>query len=393
MAWLVILAIIIFQTGCGNTSTNPEEDSNVSTREEAQQQEEEHLVVVEPAEKNKEEGENFQVAALYYTYQDTYIGTVRGFLNLELEEAGIEYRDYDANNNQVTQKEQIKMALEGGADLLVVNLVNASSISDSMEIIQMARQKDVNVIFFNRMVAPEGEEQEVLESYDRCAYVGTDASMAGHIQGLQIGEYLLANYDSIDLNKDGVIQYAMFKGQERNIEATYRTQYSVEDANLTLQQEGKPSLEYFDAANKLKYQVDKDGTWSAEAGREYMFQNLLEYNETKGNMIELLICNNDSMAVGAIEALNQAGYNLGEGESITIPVFGVDATAEAVELIEQGKMTGTVKQDGNKMAEVIIHLTKNVMQGKELMADMKEYEVSGQIPNKILIPYSLYTGK
>ena len=40
-----------------------------------------------------------------------------------------------------------------------------------------------------------------------------------------IGEYLLANYDAVDLNGDGVISYAMFKGQEGNAEAEYRTQY------------------------------------------------------------------------------------------------------------------------------------------------------------------------
>ena len=81
-------------------------------------------------------------------------------------------------------------------------------------------------------------------------------------------------------------------------------------------------------------------------------------------MIELIICNNDGMAEGAISALNDKGYNLGDGTSTTIPVFGVDATDAAKQLIADGKMTGTIKQDAEGMAEAIAFLTQNVAEGK-----------------------------
>ena len=61
-------------------------------------------------------------------------------------------------------------------------------------------------------------------------------------------------------------------------------------------------------------------------------------------MIELVICNNDGMAEGAVSALNDKGYNLGTGKDCKmIPVFGVDATDAAKQLIADGKMTATVK--------------------------------------------------
>lgn len=392
MAWLLILGVFVVATGCGNTSSN-ERIENAELEEDVKPDIRQSLEIEATTDSLQERSEDFQVAIFYYTYSDTYIGNVRSILDEKLDKAGISYRDHDSDNNQFTQMEQIKMALENGADVLIVNLVNASSTADSKEIIKIAQQAEVPVIFFNRGVAPEGEEGDVLGSYKCCAFIGTDAPQAGHMQGQMISEYLLANYDAVDLNQDGTIQYAMLKGQERNIEAAYRTQYSVEDVNAALQQAGKPQLEYFDENNELKYQVDKEGAWSAQAAREYMFQNLLEYNETKNNMIELIICNNDSMACGAIEALNQAGYNLGEEESVTIPIFGVDATEEAISLIERGRMTGTVKQDADGMAEAILKLTDNIKQGKELMEDTEKYDVSEQIPNKILIPYSLYTEK
>ena len=61
---------------------------------------------------------------------------------------------------------------------------------------------------------------------DKCAFVGTDAPEAGHMQGEMIGKYLVENYDAVDLNGDGKISYAMFMGQLGNVEAIYRTQYA-----------------------------------------------------------------------------------------------------------------------------------------------------------------------
>ena len=158
-----------------------------------------------------------------------------------------------------------------------------------------------------------------------------------------VGQYVLDNYDALDLNGDGQISYAMFKGDEANVEAIYRTQYGVEDANAVLEAAGKPALVYFDASNTSGYQVDMNGAWSAQAALDYMNTNLSQYNEANGNMIELVICNNDNMAEGVISALNAAGYNNGEGTT-TIPVFGVDATDSAQQLIKDGKMTGTVSR-------------------------------------------------
>ncbi|MFQ8758338.1 MAG: hypothetical protein ACLSAF_01620 [Intestinimonas sp.] len=112
------------------------------------------------------------------------------------------------------------------------------------------------IIFFNREVS-----DDVVNSYEKCAFVGTDAPEAGHLQGKMIGEYLVENWDAVDLNGDGKITYAMMKGQEGNAEAEARTQYGVEDANAVLVEAGKPELEYFMGADAAtKYQVDPNGS-------------------------------------------------------------------------------------------------------------------------------------
>ena len=194
-----------------------------------------------------------------------------------------------------------------------------------------------------------------------------------------------------DLNGDGVISYVMFKGQEGNAEAEARTQFGVEDANAVLTAAGKPELAYYNASATDKYLVDQGGKWSAQAANDYMATILPEYSEANGNMVELIICNNDGMAEGAVSALQGAGYNTGDGK--TIPVFGVDATDSAKQLINEGKMTGTIKQDAEGMANGIAYLAKNIQSGKELMADTDSFNISEKVSNKIYIPYATYTGE
>lgn len=344
-------------------------------------------------EKGKEGEAGVEAAVFYYTYSDAYVGSVHTALDAALEEKGISYQNYDANNNQKTQNEQIDVAIAQGADVLVVNIVTAGLEDASMDIINKAKAADIPVIFFNRTVESDGNEGIVLGSYEKCAFVGTDAPQAGHMQGKMAGEYLLKHYETVDLNGDGIIQYALFMGQRDNVEAIARTQYGVEDANAVLTAAGKPELEYFDASNVNKFQVDENGAWSTTAAYDYMTENLLQYNEMNGNMIEAVICNNDSMAEGAIAALNEAGYNMGSGNGITIPVFGVDATDSAVGLITRGKMAGTIKQDAEGMARGIAHLIQNVSQDKELLADTEDFMLDADLSNKIYIPYSVYTGE
>ena len=333
------------------------------------------------------------IAVFYYTYSDTYIASVRTALDAKLDEMGVEYQDYDGNSNQTTQNEQIDTAIQTGATALIVNIVTSGSVDASQAIVDKASAAGIPVIFFNRAVETDEDEGKVLGSYEKCAFVGTDAPEAGHMQGQLIGKYLIENYDTVDLNGDGKISYAMFMGQLGNVEAIYRTQFGVEDANKVLEEAGKPALEYFDPSNTDCYQVDQDGNWSATAANNYMVTNLAQYNEANGNMIELVICNNDGMAEGAISALNDKGYNLGTADSKTIPVFGVDATDAAKQYIADGKMTGTIKQDAEGMADGIAYLVNNVAEGKEVMADTDDFNKSETVTNKIYIPYATYTGE
>lgn len=390
---LVMTAAMVFGlAACGSTPTASEPAAAPAESAPAQEAESVAAAVSEAA-GDTAAVSDLSVGVFYYTYSDTYITSVRTALDKALTDAGITFQNYDGNSNQTTQNEQIDTAITQGCNLLVVNIVTSGSIDASQQIVDKASTADIPVIFFNRAVETDDDEGKVLGSYDKCAFVGTDAPEAGHMQGQMIGQYVLDNYDTIDLNGDGKISYAMFMGQLGNVEAIYRTQYAVEDANKLLTEAGKPELEFFDSSNSDCYQVDQDGNWSATASNNYMTTNLAQYNEENGNMIELVICNNDGMAEGVVSALNDKGYNIGTADCVTIPVFGVDATDAAKQLIADGKMTGTIKQDAEGMANGIAHLVNNVAGGKEVMADTSDFNISEKVSNKIYIPYATYTGE
>lgn len=364
------LAFTLF--GCSSSSSNA--SSNSSQQQEVSNNTTDNVKV-----------SDINAAVFYYDFSDVYISSVRSGMDQKLKSMGISYQNYDGSAGQATQTEQITTAITNGANLLIVNIYETSSPDAAQNATNAAKAAGIPIIFFNREVS-----EDVILSYEKCAFVGTNAPEAGHMQGEMIGEYLLENFDSVDLNGDGVISYVMFKGQEGNAEAEARTQFAVEDADILLESAGKEPLEFYNSKNSDKYLVDQEGTWSAKAATDYMSNILAEYSEANNNMVEVVIANNDGMAEGAISALQSAGFN--NGAEKTIPVFGVDATDSAKQLIDQGKMTGTIMQDSEGMVNAIMVLVENVSDGDDLMDGTSNLNVDDGV-SKIRVPYGIYTAK
>ena len=327
----------------------------------------------------------------WYTFGDVYLTSVRTALDEAFAAKGITVTDKDSNAIQTTQTDDINTAVLIGTNALVINLVESGSISVAQSLLDVAKANGLPAVFFNRAVSQDdAQAKEMFAGYEKSAFVGTNFEEAGKMQGDMIGQYVLEHFDEIDLNKDGVISYVMFKGDDANQEAIARTRYGVENADAILTAAGKPALKFYDENNANKYLVDLNGTWSNTASYEYMGTILSQYNEGNGNMIELVIANNDDMAIGAINYLKTVGYNDGNGK--TIPVFGVDAVDQAKEAILKGEMTGTIKQDAVGMADAVATITANLIEGKDKFEGLNEnYRVvDGWF---VQIPYAMYTGE
>jgi methyl-galactoside transport system substrate-binding protein len=222
-----------------------------------------------------------------------------------------------------------------GAKALAINLVDPQAAS---AIIEKAKKADLPVVFFNKE-----PETSVLASYDKAWYVGTASAEAGVIQGELIANGWKANPDW-DRNGDGVMSYVLLKGEPGHPDAEARTKYAVE----TVVAAGI-------AVEELELQT---GMWDSVKGKELMDAWIAKH----GDAIEMVICNNDGMALGAIQSLNAAGY-FNDGKYM--PVVGVDAIPDALEQIKEGKMAGTVLNDAKNQGGATFDLALNVANGKD----------------------------
>lgn len=393
-ACMLSVVLVISLAACGGGSSTSTTDSTAepapAESSEAPAGSSEPADSAEPA-----AGGTIKADVFWYTFGDTYLTSVRNAMETEL--AGypnISYTMHDCEEDQAKQTQMIETALTQGTDLLIVNIVTTGSEETAQAIVDLASENDTPLIFFNREVS-----NDVINSYDKCCFVGTDADEAGYMQGKAVADFLLKaeNWDGdnsiYDLDKDGEIKYIMFRGEHGNAEAFGRTKYSVEEANRLLADKGlvlAPS-----PANETSTQYEDDGVsnyflygnWSAATAAELMRTALSAYTLNSGQ-IELIMANNDDQALGAIEAMNEEGYNTGEDGVGYIPVFGVDATTVAQEALAAGKMTGTVLQDGPAMATCIVGLANNVAGGEDLFSNTGSYNVDEGV-DKIRIAYAI----
>ena len=340
-------------------------------------------------------GDTTRVDVFWYTFADTYLASVRNSMEEQARPlTNLRVTHHDCQERQDLQAQMVQTAITQGTKLLVVNIVTTGSEDAAMNIVDMARNARVPIIFFNREVS-----NAVINSYTDAAFVGTDADEAGYMQGQAVANFLLRpdnwrdGRSIYDLNGDGQINYIMLRGEHGNAEAFGRTKYSVQEANRLL--EGRLRLQP-SAANETSSQYENDGisnfflyaNWSAATAANLMRTALTAHSLTNG-AIELIISNNDDAALGAIEAMNERGFNTGRADDGYIPVFGVDATAVAQEAIRGGRMTGTIMQDAVGMARTILELAQNVADGQHVFANSNRYNVDAGV-NKIRVPYSIF---
>lgn len=306
-----------------------------------------------------------KVGVMEYKSDDEYIKEVHKSLEqIQSENPDkVQFLFFDGKNNQEVQNASIRMLLQEGVDILLVNLVD---INSAQTVISMIKEQNVPVILYNR----EPYTTDAIKSYGKAIFIGTDAREAGILQGNILVDLWKNNRETIDKNRDGRIQYIMLKGEPNSIETIERTRYSIGTIN--------------NAGISTDELASVFCGWSEDTAEYFMKTLYLSH----GNKIEAILSNNDAMAIGAIRALQTYGYNNGNLEK-TIPIVGVDAIPEARELIEKGYMTGTVLQDANEMAKALYICGINLVNHKSAI-DGTSYKFD-DTGVSIRIPYQEYT--
>ena len=241
----------------------------------------------------------------------------------------------DAKSNQYNQNEQVDMFIDQGYDVMCINLVDRRSAAN---IINKAKNANIPVIFFNREPV-----EEDMNMWNKVYYVGAQAEQSGMMQGDIVIEKYNNNPSGVDKNGDGKIQYVMLEGEQGHQDASIRTEYSVK--------------RLVDSGIKVEKLGSEVANWSRTEASEKVDRWIEKYNDK----VELIISNNDDMALGAIDVLNKSKIK----NNMPL-IVGVDGINDALKAIENGQMTGTVISDAYKQGKAIFDTALRVSSGNIL---------------------------
>ena len=271
-----------------------------------------------------------KVGVCIYKFDDAFMTTYRNALQAMLEEKGYEVTVVDGNNDQAKQTEQVNTFITQGVDALIINPVMTSAADT---IIAAVQQADVPTVLINR--EPTAEQ---MAAYNKLVYVGCDAAQSGTFQG----EIILETENKGDINGDGKVSYIMIQVDPENIDAQLRTEYSVKALK--------------DAGMEVEELDLQRGDWDRNKGQEIAQNDLAKF----GDQIEVVFCNNDDMAIGALQAIQAAGRTVNKD----IYLVGVDALDAALNEVVNGNLTGTVLNDAQSQASQAVASMEDLLGGK-----------------------------
>lgn len=271
--------------------------------------------------------QTIRLAVSVYNQSDAFIDSVAQYIKKYADTYGEEQKIlvqvdiYDALGSQTTQNKQMDQFMEKGYDGVAINTVDRTA---SSLIIEKAKKNDIPLVFFNR--EPVDSDMNL---YDKLYYVGCNSSQMGYEQGNLIYQAYLKDPFSIDTNQDDVIQYVLIEGEPGHQDTTIRSQYCIQ-----------PFVDHEIEIEEVDFAT---ANWSRAQGQEQM-RNFFHHNEH----IEVVFCNNDEMALGAIKTM--AEYHR------YIPIVGVDGIRDAIHAIKEETMFGTILNDDKKQGEMIAEL-------------------------------------
>ena len=279
-------------------------------------------------------GAGGNIGVCIYKFDDAFMTTYRNALQEILEGKGYTVTFMDGKNDQAEQNNQINNFIAQKVDALIINPVMTSAAD---QIIATVKDAGVPTVLINR--EPTADQ---MSAYDKLVYVGCDARQSGTMQG----ELILDTANKGDINGDGKVSYIMIQGDPENVDAQYRTEFSVKA--LT------------DASMEVEELDLQRGDWDRNKGQEIAQNDLAKFGED----IEVIFCNNDDMAIGALQAIQAAGRKVNED----IYLVGVDALDAALNEVAAGNMTGTVLNDAQGQAEGAVAAMEELLGGKTYAA-------------------------
>lgn len=275
----------------------------------------------------------------YDTFMGEIISSLQSYSKQKEKEWGISITldIQNADQNQLSQNKQMDDFIEDDCDIACINLVDRT---DASTIIEKAKSSNVPVIFFNRELVKED-----LERWEKLYYVGADGFESGRLQGEILVEQCKRDFSKIDKNSDGVLQYVMLEGEAGHNDSMVRSMSVIQEIT------------------ESGYVVEKLADEIANWNRDQAASRMAAFMEDYGDKIEVVLANNDDMALGAVDALCDKGL---ECDSPRWPmILGVDGTAVGMKAVEDGQLLGTVINDARGQALGMLELAGSIILDRE----------------------------
>lgn len=242
----------------------------------------------------------------------------------------------DAQHSQNLQNEQVAAFLEKGYDAVLVNVVDRTAVAG---LIDRAKSAGIPILFFNREPV-----QEDLDRWSKVYYIGADAAESGRLQGGILVDAWNENPALLDRNGDGKLQYVMLEGDAGHQDSLLRTETVIQ----TLADAG--------------IKTDKLASGIANWQRVQASTKMALWIEKFGAQIEVVIANNDDMALGALDALDNAHLRPQPA------VVGIDGIPPALTAVTERRMLGTVSNDADGQAQAAIGIAYALITNGDLTA-------------------------
>ena len=273
----------------------------------------------------------------------------------------------DGQNDQSTQNNQVDTMLAKGASVVAVSVCDVTA---APTLIQKCKDAgDVPIIFFNKEIT----DYDVINSYENAYQVtSTGGDYGASIQAQMVIDYW-KEHPEMDKNGDGKLQLVYLMGDPGHTASQPRCDYlksTIEDAGI-----------------EIDLLAEDTGMWVTATAKEKMDAWVSKY----GDEIECCVAGNDAMALGALSAVEAAGFNTdGEESSKYIPIYGIDALPEILSKIESGEITGSVLQDAKTQGQTIVKMAENLTSGKDAVDGIEGVEVEEEA-KAVRVPYQAIT--
>ena len=273
----------------------------------------------------------------------------------------------DGQNDQSTQNNQVDTMLAKGASVVAVSVCDVTA---APTLIQKCKDAgNVPIIFFNKEIT----DYDVINSYENAYQVtSTGGDYGASIQAQMVIDYW-KEHPEMDKNGDGKLQLVYLMGDPGHTASQPRCDYlksTIEDAGI-----------------EIDLLAEDTGMWVTATAKEKMDAWVSKY----GDEIECCVAGNDAMALGALSAVEAAGFNTdGEDSSKYIPIYGIDALPEILSKIESGEITGSVLQDAKTQGQTIVKMAENLTSGKDAVDGIEGVETEEEA-KAVRVPYQAIT--